>query len=140
MRFATRLVAFRGRPASLPSLPRHSLVLFQRSLTSHSFIEPVWPENQQNEESSSSTLLRDLALKSASDLGELAEHGKSLLRDVIDESRAKNGSRHPSTLTALGRYITILQQEGRFEEAEPLCYEVEATTRELLGDFHEVLN
>lgn len=138
MAFALRTVL---RIATVRGLSRQ-IHISRPALAGHSLIEPAWPVEKdfslREENVAETDLLRDLALKSTDEEGYMTEHGKQLLRELISERRALHGSRHPSTLTAIGRYITVLQQERNFADAEPLCYEVEATARGLLGDKHEV--
>ena len=58
------------------------------------------------------------------------------LHEALEASREVHGDRHPATLTALNNLAMLLQDQGRYDEAEPLSREALDASREVHGARH----
>ena len=58
------------------------------------------------------------------------------MRKALEESQRVLGGAHPVTLTSINNFATLLQDQGKLGEAEPLFREALGGFRRLLGDSH----
>lgn len=79
--------------------------------------------------------VRDTAARVDVGEGELIG-AECTMKRALEEARVEFGGEHEKTLFFMCKYVKLLMNMGRFQEAQPLCSELVSLRRRVLGDAH----